>query len=1622
MSGSIIKNYYHSVNLLANELLNSRLHNISSSGRISLGLTLTIDSKGYMVYDTDVKLPYFWDGSTWQQAGGTWGNIAGVITNQTDLINYLSVNYTPQLRSLSINGISYNLTTDRAWVLTTSDITEGTNLYYTNTRARAAISLTTTGSSGAASYSNTTGVLNIPTYTLTGLGGVSSTLTSGNIFVGNASNVATGVTLTLNSATGTFGLSNIGVLTIPDASATVRGFVSLGTQVFAGNKTFNSSTTFTVAPTFSNILSGGTIQQHRLLATGSTGLLNNVPNLIWDNTVLGLGIGKVPTTGKALDVSGNVAISSLATASTGTYKMVVSSGTLGSLSLQDIPSISGESYNGQFYSECIQSTYSVSNAINMSFEITDFTNGIVMDGSYSSSSNYVSVTGNVLTLNNYVNYRVFNESAYLVGTGFETFTLTNAAISGTTLTFVSGSGYYGFPKAGDIIIGPGVAENTRVVAYDQINQLITVSIPQTVSITGTMYIYGTKILSKISGTTWGIGSTYLLNNSLVTSITNQLVSLYNFRFARFSYNGKYNIQFTAQFKNTDTVAQDVDIWLIKTGFPIEESKNTITIPAVHGGSNTPGYAIASWGYIVDAIADDYVGIYWKATNANTVTLESSPTVGSAPSTPACSLRITVVSGLVSGTALGSINYMSVTSTGGNYIISPDNTGIYLPSSTDVEISYGAVPGGSLGGIYLRIPTAGSSSTIARGLVTNVTQSFYGAKTFAAGVTFSTTSLHTGIATFTAAPVFSSTTASTLLTVGATKALTSFASSGVIKTTAGVPSTMNGTTNALTYWTDADTISFLNTATYPTLLELSYVKGVTSAIQTQLNGKQATLTNPVTGTGTNNEIAYFNTTGSTIGSLTTATYPSLTELSYVKGVTSNIQTQIGGKQASSTNLTSLAGLTYASTSFVKMTAAGTFALDTNTYQTSLTFSTGLTNSSGTITNNLSTGVSGGQSVVGGTAASNSLTLSSTTNATKGKLLFGTSAYDEVNNRLGVGTNTPVGKIQVDLVNTDYTNTAGAGSHILLNNSSTTGQNVVTSIINGAIVAKWRTDYVGNISWVAGSTGGHQFYTGGDYAVGSAKLSMFNNGNVKIQTATVGGAVTDNGYKLDVQATLANTNSSVVYFKNLNSTLGSSPIIALDSDNTTGPVDIRLGSTNPKGIRIYASNSELTTSPTGAGFQFFTNSSSLPGQVYFDSGANNSAAIIFRTAQTAGTITERMRITAAGDIQMPSLTNSTQSYVVGYNVSSKQLYYQAAGGGGGGTPASPTGSVQFNNAGSFGGDTNLVWDNTNKWLGIGGTPGVKLDIYNNDTTKNTAQFGTIGIQSYATNNAWFGDNVYYDGTGFIRREDGYTGAFYFQGSEGQFRWGNSGFQGDPVTNGASGYGLVSLKTGGDGTFAVGDLSAASGSYDTGGATFIVYPPYSGHKIAKFNRDGISPIEIVAVDENISAGYSAVKGSIGNTPTGLFENMDGSDNYTSWRKMTRPYRSYVCQLTQSGTSAPSPIVLENDLGYTPTWARSGTGQYNLTAGADNVDFANENNTKIVVFFNGGRYSGNYIEFGMQANARWSKEENLVYIETGIQVYCVSGDGCQSSWAYDLQDNILTDGDGDNFFPASFELRIYD
>jgi hypothetical protein len=126
--------------------------------------------------------------------------------------------------------------------LNTTAVVEATNLYYTDARARAAITLSTVGSSGSSTYVAGTGLLTIPTYTLAGLGGVTSSRTlsiNGTTFdlsanrswtVGTVTSVAaltlgtTGADVSSTVATGT--TTPVITLNIPTASGSARGALS----------------------------------------------------------------------------------------------------------------------------------------------------------------------------------------------------------------------------------------------------------------------------------------------------------------------------------------------------------------------------------------------------------------------------------------------------------------------------------------------------------------------------------------------------------------------------------------------------------------------------------------------------------------------------------------------------------------------------------------------------------------------------------------------------------------------------------------------------------------------------------------------------------------------------------------------------------------------------------------------------------------------------------------------------------------------------------------------------------------------------------------------------------------------------------------------------------------------------------------------------------------------------------------------------------------------------------------------------------------------------------------------------------------------------------------------------
>lgn len=112
-------------------------------------------------------------------------------------------------------------------------------------------------------------------------------------------------------------------------------------------------------------------------------------------------------------------------------------------------------------------------------------------------------------------------------------------------------------------------------------------------------------------------------------------------------------------------------------------------------------------------------------------------------------------------------------------------------------------------------------------------------------------------------------------------------------------------NEIAYAVDANTFGSLTTATYPSLAELAHVKGVTSAIQTQINGKQDTITGGATTITSANLTASRALISNASGKVAVSSVTD-TELGYVSGVTSPIQTQINSKQNTGNYITALIG--------------------------------------------------------------------------------------------------------------------------------------------------------------------------------------------------------------------------------------------------------------------------------------------------------------------------------------------------------------------------------------------------------------------------------------------------------------------------------------------------------------------------------------------------------------------------------------------------------------------------------------------------------------------------------------------------------------------------------------------
>ena len=428
-----------------------------------------------------------------------------------------------------------------------------------------------------------------------------------------------------------------------------------------------------------------------------------------------------------------------------------------------------------------------------------------------------------------------------------------------------------------------------------------------------------------------------------------------------------------------------------------------------------------------------------------------------------------------------------------------------------------------------------------------------------------------------------------------------------------------------------------------------------------------LVNSISGTGTTNELAYF-TASTTIASLSTATYPSLTELSYVKGVTSSIQTQLNAKQAAGTYVTSVtassplfsSGSTTPNITIQQASGSQSGFLSSTDWTTFNSKQNALTNP---VTG---TGVSGQVAYFTGTTA-----ISSESN------LF----WDATNDRLGIGINVPARKldIRVTPVSTAddgiYIND-GVGDFLLVRTGSAyTYRGVPASasmVYSNTTLAFLSDNPSGRISFHNNSGEYARFTSVGRFLLGD--VSTDNGARLQVSgTATVSSSVTAlNGILSGTGSAFAdglriNRNSNTNQYTVINHLGGATNIVSVDqSGNNIAEIyfgrsingstisnsmmidksgNVGIGTVSPSSFNSAANDLVVGTISGNNGITIAAATNGF-SSIYFADGTTGNEA--FRgyleyghSADYLGIGTaasERMRITSGGNVLIGTTTDN------------------------------------------------------------------------------------------------------------------------------------------------------------------------------------------------------------------------------------------------------------------------------------------------------------------------------------------------------------------------------------------------
>jgi len=332
-----------------------------------------------------------------------------------------------------------------------------------------------------------------------------------------------------------------------------------------------------------------------------------------------------------------------------------------------------------------------------------------------------------------------------------------------------------------------------------------------------------------------------------------------------------------------------------------------------------------------------------------------------------------------------------------------------------------------------------------------------------------------------------------------------------------------------------------------------------------------------------------------------------------------------------------------------------------------------------------GAAGGQTITGGTAAGENLTLLSTSNATKGAVIFGTSSeYDHANERLGVGTLTPGAKLHAlatteqlrlgyDASNYASTTVSAAGvvantatggqwTYRATSSSATLGAELITNGDFATNLSGW-TDSGASWSWSAGTalhtagssttlsqaetvTNGATYQIGititgrtaGSIAVSLGAVSVIGSGTATAFTATFTRTlVADTTGSVNLVITPTSDFNGAIDNVTLKLvTLGSlSPVIVLSDSAGTASVQLRASTASLSSVAVGLDAQRSLT--TGS----YNSAIGMSAQYSLTTGSNNSA--IGRGAQYY--LTTGSYNTAIGVSAQYSLTTGGSNSAIG-----------------------------------------------------------------------------------------------------------------------------------------------------------------------------------------------------------------------------------------------------------------------------------------------------------------------------------------------------------------------------------------